>query len=126
MPPAQREWLDGPLNALVPDEVEKSFVSAQRAMSKAVKVFAESAGCLGIAKQLRQEMLAFQVNVPVVQARRLGDLLGDISSAAITHGVIPWHHITRRRCAIPACASATGTPSRPSCDSSCARTTSSL
>ena len=105
-------------------------MSAQRAMSKAVKVFAESAGCLGIAKQLRQEMLAFQVNVPVVQARLLGDFSGDfsaissaIASASVTRGVIPWHHVPRRRCAIPACASATGTPSPPSSDSSCARTT---
>ena len=55
-----------PLALLLTNE---SVIGDLCSLSQAVKTFAEMPGCLGIAKQLKQEMLAFQVNVPVVQAR---------------------------------------------------------
>ena len=66
----QREWLDGSLNALIPEEVEKNFTGATRTMAKLVKTFKDLPGCLNIAKQLREEMQAFAPSLPVVNALR--------------------------------------------------------
>ena len=66
----QREWLDGPLLDLQPDDVEKSFVGAQRGVAKLIKSFKDTPGCLNIAKALKGEMAGFSGNVPVVQALR--------------------------------------------------------
>merc|ERR1719272_232386 len=66
----QREWLDGPIVKLDPDEVDKAFTNAQRNGAKLVKSFKDLPGCLGIAKQVKDEMGGFAQNVPVVQALR--------------------------------------------------------
>ena len=66
----QREWLDGPILKLDPDEVDKAFTNAQRNAAKLVKSFKEVPGCLGIAQQVKDEMAGFAQNVPVVQALR--------------------------------------------------------
>ena len=66
----QREWLDGPIVKLDPDEVDKAFTNAQRNVAKLVKSFKDLPGCLGIAKQVKDEMGGFAQNVPVVQALR--------------------------------------------------------
>ena len=55
---------------LDPDEVDKAFTTAQRSAAKLVKSFKEVPGCLGIAKQVKDEMADFAQNVPVVQALR--------------------------------------------------------
>ena len=55
----QREWLDGPILQLDPDEVEKAFTNAQRNAAKLVKSFKEVPGCLGIAQQVKDEMAGF-------------------------------------------------------------------
>ena len=53
-----------------PDDVEKSFVGAQRGVAKLIKSFKDTPGCLNIAKALKGEMAGFSGNVPVVQALR--------------------------------------------------------
>ncbi|KAL1510265.1 hypothetical protein AB1Y20_006588 [Prymnesium parvum] len=66
----QREWLDGSLNALIPEEVEKNFTNATRTIAKSVKTFKDLPGCLSIAKQLKEEMQSFAPSLPVVNALR--------------------------------------------------------
>jgi dynein heavy chain len=63
-------WLDGPLADLEPDEVEKSFGDAQKAMVRAVKAFKDAPGCLAIAQQIKDEMAVFAPFVPLVKALR--------------------------------------------------------
>ena len=65
----QREWLDGPLVQLDPDEVEKSFTNSLRSMAKALKTF-KDLGVGAIAKQLKQEMEDFRPFMPVVTCLR--------------------------------------------------------
>ena len=65
----QREWLDGPLLKLDPDEVEKSFTTWTRSMAKALKTFKELA-VGSIAKTIKQEMEDFRPFLPVVVALR--------------------------------------------------------
>ena len=64
-----RDWLDGPLTNLDPDEVEKQFTGALRVMAKAMKTF-KDLGVGAIAKQLKQEMENFRPYMPVVAALR--------------------------------------------------------
>ena len=65
----QREWMDGPMVKLDPDEVEKSYTNATRAIAKAGKVFKE-APVGQIATQIKQEMDDFRPFMPVVTALR--------------------------------------------------------
>ena len=65
----QKEWLDGPLLSIDPDEVDKSFTAATRSMAKALKTFKDLA-VGSIAKQIKQEMNDFQPFMPVVIALR--------------------------------------------------------
>ena len=95
----QREWLDGPLLDLQPDDVEKSFVGAQRGVAKLIKSFKDTPGCLNIAKALKSEMAGFSGNVPVVQALRnpgMRDRHWDALSAELRFELRPDEKFTLR------------------------------
>ena len=95
----QREWLDGPLLDLQPDDVEKSFVGAQRGVAKLIKSFKDTPGCLNIAKALKGEMAGFSGNVPVVQALRnpgMRDRHWDALSAELRFELRPDEKFTLR------------------------------
>ena len=64
-----REWLDGPMIRLDPDEVEKQFTTASRVMAKAGKTF-KDIPVGGIAKQIKGEMDGFRPYMPVITALR--------------------------------------------------------
>ena len=65
----QKDWLDGPLLNLDPDEVEKGFTTLTRTMAKSLKVFkGQPVG--NIATQIKQEIEDFRPFVPVVVALR--------------------------------------------------------
>ena len=65
----QREWLDGPMADLDPDEVDKGFTNAVRAMAKAGKTFkGQPVGAIAVGA--KEEMEAFRPLLPVVVALR--------------------------------------------------------
>lgn len=67
---SQKDWLDGSLLALDPDDVSRVFEQMQRAMAKAVKTFQGVPGCLAVAKNLKEELASFSSSVQVVTALR--------------------------------------------------------
>ena len=84
---------------LDPDEVDKAFTTAQRSAAKLVKSFKEVPGCLGIAKQVKDEMADFAQNVPVVQALRnpgMRDRHWDALSAELRFELRPDEKFTLR------------------------------
>ena len=79
--------------------MDKAFTTAQRSAAKLVKSFKEVPGCLGIAKQVKDEMADFAQNVPVVQALRnpgMRDRHRDALSAELRFELRPDEKFTLR------------------------------